>query len=84
MSDLMTRSAVDLAAMVRAGEVSARELVQASLDRIEALEPQINAFTHVAAESALAAAQAIGPGTRARSPGSRSPSRTTAPSRGCR
>jgi amidase len=58
----MTRSAVDLAAMVRAGEVSARELVQASLDRIEALEPQINAFTHVAAESALAAAQSIGPG----------------------
>ena len=58
----MTRSAVDLAAMVRAGEVSARELVQASLDRIEALEPHINAFTHVAAESALAAAQGIGPG----------------------
>ncbi len=48
--------------MVRVGEVGAGELVQASLDRIEALEPQINAFTHVAAEAALAAAQGIGPG----------------------
>ena len=62
MSELLTRSAVELAAMVRAGELSARELVQASLDAIDRLEPQINAFTHVAAESALAAADAVAPG----------------------
>ena len=71
------RSAVELAAMVRAGEVSARELVQASLEAVEGLEPQINAFTHVATESALATADAIAPGCP-------SPSRTTARSRGCR
>jgi amidase len=64
MSDLLQRSAGDLAALVRAGEVTARELVQASLDRIEAVDPQINAFAHVAAESALAEADAISPGDR--------------------
>ena len=62
MSELLRRSAVELAALVRSGELSATELVRASLERIEALEPQINAFTFVAGESALAAAAAIGPG----------------------
>jgi amidase len=47
---------------VRAGELSARELVQASLDRIEALDPELNAFVDVFAEDALAAADDIGPG----------------------
>ncbi|HYZ82541.1 MAG TPA: amidase [Solirubrobacteraceae bacterium] len=62
MSELLTRSALELAAMVRSGQLSARELVGASLEAIAALEPSINAFTHVAAESALAAADAVGPG----------------------
>ena len=35
--DLMFQSAIELASMVRSGEVSARELVQCSLDRIEEL-----------------------------------------------
>jgi len=48
--------------MVRAGELSARELVGASLRRIEQLEPKLNAFTQVAHESALEAADAIGKG----------------------
>ena len=60
--DLLTRPAVELAALVRSGQLSAAELVQASLDRIDALQPQINAFTHVAHESALQAARAIAPG----------------------
>ncbi|MGA9857073.1 MAG: amidase [Solirubrobacteraceae bacterium] len=60
MSELLQRSVVELAALIRAGELTASELVQASLDRIEELDPQINAFTHVAHESALAAAQSIG------------------------
>lgn len=60
--DLMFRPAAELAGLVRAGELSARELVTASLDRIEALEPQVNAFTHVDAEGALAAAETIGAG----------------------
>jgi amidase len=36
-ADLMFRPALELARMVRAGEVSARELVETSLRRIEEL-----------------------------------------------
>jgi amidase len=57
--ELLLRSAVSLAELVRAGELSARELVDASLRRIDELEPTINAFTYVAHESALGAAEAI-------------------------
>jgi amidase len=60
--DLMFRSALELAGMVRSGEVSARELVEASLERIEELNPALNAFAQVDAERALATAEAIGPG----------------------
>jgi amidase len=59
MEELLFRSAVELAAMVRSGEVSARELVSASLARIEALQPSINAFTHVAYDAALRSADQI-------------------------
>ena len=62
MSELLFRSATELAALVRAGDLSARELVEASLRRIDGLEPTINAFTHVAHESALAQAGAIAAG----------------------
>jgi amidase len=48
--------------MVRSGELSASELVQTSLRRIDELEPKINAFTHVAHEAAVAAAAEIAPG----------------------
>lgn len=41
------------AEMVRAGEVSPRELVETALGRIEALDPQLNAFRVVFAERAL-------------------------------
>ncbi len=62
LSDLVTRSALELAGLIRSGQVSSREVVEASLRRIDALEPQVGAFTHVAHESALAAAEMIGPG----------------------
>ena len=62
MHDLLFRPASELAALVRDGEVTARELVSASLERIEALDGQINAFTHVDADGALAAADAISAG----------------------
>ncbi|HEY1511778.1 MAG TPA: amidase [Solirubrobacteraceae bacterium] len=62
MSDLLFTPATELAEMVRSGELSARELVEASLRQIDELEPSINAFTHVAPESALATADTIGPG----------------------
>jgi len=60
--DLMFRGAVELAAMVRAGEVSARELTELSLERIEELNPSLNAFVEVDGERALATAEQIGPG----------------------
>jgi amidase len=60
-SDLMFRPASELAGMVRAGEVSASELVQLSLDRIEELNPRLNAFVDVDGERALAAAAQIQP-----------------------
>ncbi len=60
--ELLRKGAIELAALIRAGELSASELVAASLARIEQLEPTINAFTYVAAEEAIAAAAAIEPG----------------------
>ena len=62
MSDLMFRPVHELAHMVRLGEVSATDLVEASLERIEALDPEINAFAHVDADGAMAAAEEIAPG----------------------
>jgi amidase len=62
VSELLQRPAVELASLIRTGEISARELVQASLDRIDALDPEINAFTHVAHDSALAAAEVVSAG----------------------
>ncbi|MBU6272732.1 MAG: amidase [Betaproteobacteria bacterium] len=50
--------AVDLAHGIRTGLISSREAVQACLDRIAAVNPEINAVVDVLAESALAQAQA--------------------------
>src|SRR4051794_41421252 len=61
-SDLMFTPVGDLAARVRGGELSARELVQASLDRIAALDGELNAFVELDDERALAAADTIEPG----------------------
>jgi len=58
-SDLMFRPAIELAGLVRSGAVSARELVQSSLDRVEELNPALNAFVQVDAEGALAAADRV-------------------------
>ena len=60
--DLMFRPASELAGLVRAGDLSARELVQCSLDRIEELDPTLNAFVEVDAERALASADEVAPG----------------------
>ncbi|HUH79727.1 MAG TPA: amidase [Solirubrobacteraceae bacterium] len=61
-SDVLFRSATELAAMVREGEISSRELVETALERIEELNPELNAFVDVDADGALEAADAIGPG----------------------
>lgn len=62
--ELLTRPIGELARLVRDGEVSARELVEASLARIDALDTTVNAFTTLDGERALAAADAVGPGDR--------------------
>jgi amidase len=60
-AELVFAGIAEQARLVRDGEVSPTELVQACLDRIEALNPQLNAFRLVLAEKALAeAAQAEG------------------------
>ncbi|HEX8122324.1 MAG TPA: amidase [Solirubrobacteraceae bacterium] len=61
-TDLLLRPATELAATVRSGEVSSRELVQASLDRIDEVGDRINAFVDVFADEALAAADAVSSG----------------------
>jgi amidase len=61
-AELMFRPVTELAARVRAGELSARELVDASLECIDALDPAINAFVDVDYEGARAAADRIGQG----------------------
>jgi amidase len=59
VTELLRRSAVELAELVRARELSARELVQASLDAIAQRDGRVNAFTHVAPEAALAEAERV-------------------------
>jgi amidase len=59
MSELLFRPATELATLIHTGQISSTELVSAALERIEALQPTINAFTHVDAEGALATAEAI-------------------------
>src|SRR3954453_21857055 len=61
-ADLLFRPVHELAGDVRSGELTARDLVQASLDRIGELNPSLNAFVDVFADEALAEADAIGPG----------------------
>jgi amidase len=58
----MFRPITELAALVRSGELSARELVDASLERIDALQPVVNAFVDVDHAGARAAADAIAAG----------------------
>ena len=59
LSELLYRPVDELAGKVRSGDVSARELVQASLDRIEEVNPKVNAFVDVFADEALAEADAV-------------------------
>ncbi|HVF74075.1 MAG TPA: amidase [Acidimicrobiales bacterium] len=59
MTDFRRQSVAAWADDVRSGRVSSRELVQHALDRIEALDEQVNAFTAVDADAAMAAAGAI-------------------------
>ncbi|MEJ8569923.1 amidase [Microbaculum marinum] len=53
-TDWESRDAVGLAALVAGGEVSAREVVETAIARIEALNPLVNAVIHTCYEEALA------------------------------
>ena len=43
-SELCFKTAVELAGLIRAGELSARELLEVHLDQIERINPQVNAI----------------------------------------
>jgi amidase len=58
IDDLCFRPATELAGMLRARDISARELLDAHLDRISRLNPAVNAVVTLDAEGARAAADA--------------------------
>jgi amidase len=58
-TELAYAGAAQQARLIAAGEVTAREVVEAVLRRVERLEPQLNAFRVVLAERALAEADQV-------------------------
>jgi amidase len=58
VGELWRNGAVELATMIRDREVSSREVVQAHLDRAEAVNPHLNALVRLLPDEALAAADA--------------------------
>jgi aspartyl-tRNA(Asn)/glutamyl-tRNA(Gln) amidotransferase subunit A len=59
MTEFFRMTAAEIAAAIRAGEVSAAEVTDAHLARIEQVEPQVRAFLHVAADQAREAASTV-------------------------
>jgi aspartyl-tRNA(Asn)/glutamyl-tRNA(Gln) amidotransferase subunit A len=59
VTELLHSSAADLAALIASGQASSREVTQAHLDRIDAVDASVRAFLHVDGERALAAADAV-------------------------
>ncbi|MFE2350961.1 Asp-tRNA(Asn)/Glu-tRNA(Gln) amidotransferase subunit GatA [Kitasatospora cineracea] len=59
MTELIKYTAAETATAIAKGEVSAVEVAQAHLDRIDAVDKKVNAFLHVDREGALAAARAV-------------------------
>ena len=53
MNNLCEQSATRLAELIRSGEVSSKEVVEAHLERIEEINPEINAVTVMLGETAL-------------------------------
>ncbi len=58
-SGLTSLSAAELAEKIHSREVTSREVVQAHLDRIAETDGELNAFLHISAEAALAAADDV-------------------------
>jgi aspartyl-tRNA(Asn)/glutamyl-tRNA(Gln) amidotransferase subunit A len=59
VSDLIHRTAADLAGSISRGEVSAVEVTEAHLERIDSVDTDVHAFLHVDVDGALAAARAV-------------------------
>src|SRR5215471_13625121 len=59
MTDLLTLSGTAQARLIRSGEMSASELVDAHLQRIEQVNPSLNAVAEVLDESARDAARNV-------------------------
>lgn len=59
MNELLKKSALELADMLAAGQITSVELTTACLDRIEALNPKINAFLFIDREGALKTATEV-------------------------
>lgn len=59
MADLTRLTAVETAARIASGDVSAVEVAQAHLDRIAEVDAKVHAFLHVDTDGALAAAKAV-------------------------
>src|SRR5918993_2057786 len=58
MDDILTQPATEVARMLRGRQLSARELTEAQLARIEAVNPRLNAVVELRATQALAEAAA--------------------------
>ena len=58
-SELTRMTASGLAAAIAAGQVSAAEVTEAHLARIDRVDPRLHAFLHIAADGARAAARAV-------------------------
>ena len=59
MDELITMTAAELSAAMAAGEVSAADVTEAHLDRIAAVDGDVKAFRHVAADDARARAREV-------------------------
>ncbi|GAB0116219.1 AtzE family amidohydrolase [Acidisoma sp. 7E03] len=56
---LHTQSAAEIAAIIRSGDVTAVEVTEATLARVRAEDPKVNAFTEITEARALADAAAV-------------------------
>ena len=58
MNELILKSASELATLISKKDVSSREVVEAHLNRIQEVNPEINAITIVLEDSAMSMAEA--------------------------
>ena len=63
MNELIKKSATECVALLNAGDVSAAELVEASIERIEAVDGEVNALPERCFDRARARAKSIQPDT---------------------